>query len=94
MHGDAEVLIPPQASLRIEAETANGKIVNEFAENVELNGQSSRQLDITRGKDSRSEVKLQVTTGNIRIGENRAAIADSAGSQDLDPASKIVSSGH
>jgi DUF4097 and DUF4098 domain-containing protein YvlB len=94
MHGDAIVLIPRQASLRVEAETGHGKIVNEFAETVELNGQCSRRVEIVRGREAPSEVKLQVVTGDIRIGENKTAVVDSSVSQRLDPESKNVSSGH
>lgn len=93
MHGDATVLIPREASLRVQAETGVGKIINEFAETVELNGQTTRRLNLARGSEAPSEIKLLVTAGDIRIGENKSATANASGSATLHPASKVVSSG-
>jgi hypothetical protein len=36
---------------------------------VNLNGRATSRVDISTGKDVRSEIKLRVTTGDIKIAE-------------------------
>jgi DUF4097 and DUF4098 domain-containing protein YvlB len=74
-HGSARVSIPRAASFRARAQTAKGQIVNDFADMVEVNGQSLRKIDISVGSNARSELAVRVTTGDIRI----AAVGSGSG---------------
>jgi DUF4097 and DUF4098 domain-containing protein YvlB len=75
-HGSARVSIPRAASFRARAQTAKGKITNDFADMVEVNGQSLRKIDLSYGSNARSELTVRVTTGDIRI----AAVGSGPGS--------------
>jgi DUF4097 and DUF4098 domain-containing protein YvlB len=66
-NGNARIFIPRGASLRVRAQTATGKIANEFADMVEVNGRSIRKVDISVSPNARSELNVRVTTGDIRI---------------------------
>jgi len=66
-HGSARVSIPRDASFHARAQTATGKITNDFADMVEVNGQSLRKIDISVGPNARSELAVRVTTGDISI---------------------------
>jgi DUF4097 and DUF4098 domain-containing protein YvlB len=69
-NGKAGVFIGPGASFHIQAETMAGKIINELGDIVNLNGQSTRRVDISTGNDAvRHDIKLRVTTGNIKIAD-------------------------
>jgi DUF4097 and DUF4098 domain-containing protein YvlB len=86
-HGNARVSIPRETSFRARAETAKGKIANDFADMVQVNSRSVRKIDVTVGSNPRSELALRVTTGDISIvaikaiPETPASTASSAGSQ-------------
>lgn len=86
-HGSARVSIPRDASFHVRAQTATGKIANDFAEMVEVNGQSVRKIDVSVGPDARSQLAVRVTTGDIRIAavgshpETGPKTASSAGSE-------------
>jgi DUF4097 and DUF4098 domain-containing protein YvlB len=66
-HGSARVSIPHDASFHARAQTAKGKIANDFADIVEVNGRSLQKIDISVGPDARSELAVRVTTGDINI---------------------------
>jgi hypothetical protein len=66
-HGNARVSIPRAASFHARAQTAKGKITNDFADMVEVNSRSIRKIDVTAGSNARSELAVRVTTGDIRI---------------------------
>ena len=69
-NGNAGVFIGHGASFRIQAETMAGKIINQLGDMVNLNGQSTRKVDISTGNDAvRHDIKLRVTTGDIKIAE-------------------------
>ena len=69
-NGNARVFIQRGASFRIQAETMTGRIVNELGDMVNLNGQATRRVDISTGKGVVGhEIKLRVTTGDIKIAE-------------------------
>ena len=68
-NGNAGVFIGRGASFRIQAETMTGKIINELADMVNLNGRPTRKVDISTGKGVSQEIKLRVTTGDIKIAE-------------------------
>jgi DUF4097 and DUF4098 domain-containing protein YvlB len=86
-HGSARVSIPRDASFHVRAQTAMGKIANDFAEMVEVNGQSVRKIDVSVGPAARSQLAVRVTTGDIRIAAVRSdpetgpQTASSAGSE-------------
>jgi hypothetical protein len=67
LNGDAHISIVRGASLRVRAETLNGKIINDIAPTVELNGQPSRKVDIPLGAGRRCELTARVTSGDITI---------------------------
>ena len=64
--GNARVSIPRDASFHVQAQTANGKISNDF-DMVQVNGPSVRKIDVSVGPDARSELAVRVTTGDISI---------------------------
>lgn len=68
-NGNARVFIQRGASFRIQAETMTGRIVNELGDMVNLNGRATRKIDISTGKDVRHEIKLRVTTGDVKIAQ-------------------------
>lgn len=67
LNGDAHISIVRGAALRVRAETLNGKIINNIAPTVELNGQSSRKVDIPLGAGRRCDLTARVTSGDITI---------------------------
>jgi DUF4097 and DUF4098 domain-containing protein YvlB len=68
-NGNARVFIGRGASFRIRAETMMGQIINGLGDMVNLNGRAARKIDISTGKDARHDIKLRVTTGDIKIAE-------------------------
>ncbi len=68
-NGNARILVPRDGSFHVRAETSVGKIINGFGTTVELNGQTSRKVNLSLGKGVRSEINLRVTTGDITIAE-------------------------
>jgi DUF4097 and DUF4098 domain-containing protein YvlB len=67
IHGNFRLSLPRDAPFHIKAETSNGKLVNDFADMVELSGRGSGKIDISRGREPRSEIKIRVITGDIKI---------------------------
>src|SRR5215216_2278844 len=67
LNGDAHISVARGASLRVRAETVNGKITNNIAPAVELNGQPSRKVDIPLGSGRRCDLTVRVTSGDITI---------------------------
>lgn len=67
LNGNARLSIARGASFRVRGETLNGKITNEFAGTVELNGRPSRKIDISVGTGARSDITMRVTKGDIMI---------------------------
>jgi DUF4097 and DUF4098 domain-containing protein YvlB len=86
-HGSALVSLPRNASFHALAQTATGKILNAFSEMVEVNGQSTRKVDMSVGPNANSELAVRVTTGDINIAaiasdqEPHLQAASSAGSE-------------
>jgi hypothetical protein len=67
LNGNARLSIARSAALRVHAETLTGKITNSLDTTVELNGQSSRKIDLSLGTGRRSDVTVRVTSGDITI---------------------------
>ena len=67
LNGNARLSIARGAALRVHCETVNGKITNNLDTTVELNGQSSRKIDLSLGTGRRSDVTVRVTSGDITI---------------------------
>jgi DUF4097 and DUF4098 domain-containing protein YvlB len=65
--GNARISIPRAASFHARAETESGKISNDFADMVQLNGGSLRKIDLSVGPNARAEFAVRVTTGDISI---------------------------
>jgi DUF4097 and DUF4098 domain-containing protein YvlB len=76
--GNARIVIPRAGSFHVRAETVTGKITNDFAEAVEVNGHTLRKIDMSFGKEAHSEIKLRVTTGDIRIAESKPGIRNTS----------------
>jgi hypothetical protein len=51
----------------VHCETVNGKITNNLDPMVELNEQSSRNIDLSLGTGRRSDLTMRVTSGDITI---------------------------
>jgi putative adhesin len=66
-NGNARIFVQDGASFRIRAETMTGKVTNHFGDIVDLNGRVTRKVDISTGKGTGPEIKLRVTTGDIKI---------------------------
>jgi DUF4097 and DUF4098 domain-containing protein YvlB len=67
VNGNARLSIARGASVRVRAETLNGKIVNNLADPVQLNSQSAHKIDISFGAGRRSDITLRVTSGDITL---------------------------
>lgn len=67
IHGNFRLSLPGDAPFHIKAETSNGKLVNDFADMVDLNGRGAGKIDISQGREARSEIKIRVITGDIKI---------------------------
>ncbi|HEY7001544.1 MAG TPA: DUF4097 family beta strand repeat-containing protein [Candidatus Udaeobacter sp.] len=68
--GNAGIFIGRGASFHIQAETTSGEITNELGDMVNLNGSAARKIDLSTGKGAvRHDIKLRVTTGNIKIAQ-------------------------
>jgi DUF4097 and DUF4098 domain-containing protein YvlB len=86
-HGSARVSIPRDASFHARAETRTGKLANDFADMVEVNGRSKQKIDMSVGPKARSQLTVRVTTGDISIAalgsdsETHLQTASSAGSE-------------
>ena len=79
-NGNAGVFIGRKASFHIQAETMTGKIINKLGDTVNLNGQTTRRVDISTGKGAvRHDIKLRATTGDIKIAEAGAEKGDNNG---------------
>jgi len=72
MHGNARVSVPRDAAFHVRAETAEGKIANDFTDIVQVNGRTTPKIDMVVGKDARSELTLRVSIGDIRIAAAKA----------------------
>jgi hypothetical protein len=67
LNGNARLFIARGASFRVRGETLNVKITNKFDETVELNGRTSRKIDMSVGAGARSDITMRVTSGDIVI---------------------------
>ena len=67
LNGNARLSIARGAALRVHCETVNGKITNNLDAMVELNGRSSRKIDLSLGTGRRSDLTVRVTSGDITI---------------------------
>jgi DUF4097 and DUF4098 domain-containing protein YvlB len=67
IYGNFRLSLPRDAPFHIKAETSNGKLINDFADMVELSGRGSGKIDISQGRVPRSEIKIRVITGDIKI---------------------------
>jgi hypothetical protein len=65
--GNARVTIPRSASFHVNAETANGKVINDFSETVELGGRAATKIDKLVGEGAHPEIRIRATNGDITI---------------------------
>ena len=77
-HGKARILLPREASIHVRAQTEKGTVSNDFTDMVQVNGGSTRKVDMSLGSGVRSRLTVRVTTGDISIA---AAGADPAPGQ-------------
>lgn len=66
-HGNARVSIPRGVSFHARAQTTKGKIANDFVDMVEVNGRSIQKIDMSVGRDARSQLAVRVTSGDISL---------------------------
>jgi hypothetical protein len=87
MHGNARISVPRSAAFHVRAETETGRIANDFTDMVNVNAKSVQKIDMSVGKNVRSQLSLRVTSGDIRIAavdaqsESQSVSAVSAGNQ-------------
>jgi hypothetical protein len=67
LNGNVRLSIARGAALRVHAETSNGKVTNNLDPMVELNGQSSRKVNMSLGAGRRCDVTVRITSGDITI---------------------------
>jgi hypothetical protein len=75
-HGKARVALRRDAAIHLRAQTARGTLSNEFADMVEVNGGSTRQVDLSLGSGALSQLTVRVTTGDIRIAALESEMAN------------------
>jgi DUF4097 and DUF4098 domain-containing protein YvlB len=68
-NGKASVTMPGEASFRLVAESPNGRIANDFAEQRQRNESVSRKTNMTAGEAPPADIRLRAENGNIRIVE-------------------------
>jgi len=66
-HGKAKILLPREAAIHVRAQTAEGTVSNDFADMVQVNGGTTRKVDLSLGSGARSQLAVRVTTGDITI---------------------------
>ena len=67
IHGNARVSLPRRASFHARAQTTSGKIVNDFADMVDVHSRTLQKIDVSVGRNVRSELAVRVTTGDISL---------------------------
>ncbi len=67
--GDARLFLATNAAAQIEAESGDGKILNQFASKDEAKEQVGR-VKIKIGSGDGAEFKLKTAHGNVRIARN------------------------
>jgi len=72
LHGTLTISVPRNAGFRIRAETTDGNITSAFAQTVDIKGGPLRKIDISSGAAPRSEIQLEVKSGNIIIADASA----------------------
>jgi hypothetical protein len=72
LHGTLTLSLPRSAAFHLRAETTKGTITSAFAQTVEVKGGALRKIDISSGQAPRSEIQLEVMTGNIIIADASA----------------------
>jgi DUF4097 and DUF4098 domain-containing protein YvlB len=66
-HGKAKILLASDSSIHVRAQTEKGTVFNEFADIVQVNGGSTRKVDLSLGTEVRSQLTVRVTTGDISL---------------------------
>lgn len=72
LHGTLTLSIPRTAPVHLTAQTPTGNIASAFAEMVEIKGRPARKIDVALGRAPRSEIHLQVLSGNIIVSDATA----------------------
>jgi len=80
LHGTLTFSTPRKASFHLRGETTYGNITSAFAQTVEVNGGPLRKIDVSSGQSARSEIQLQVLSGNIIIADGTADAQTGSGS--------------
>jgi hypothetical protein len=65
--GNVRATIPRGASFHVNAETANGKVISDFSETVELGGRTATKIDKLVGEGAHPEIRIRATNGDITI---------------------------
>jgi hypothetical protein len=66
-NGNLPVTMPGDASFHLVAESPNGNIRNDFAEQEQRNESASWKTDMTAGGAPNADIKLRAKNGNIQI---------------------------
>lgn len=69
VNGNASAFIPGDASFHLLATTATGSISNEFSEQQDRHGGPVQKVDAMVGAHPQAEIKIQATSGTIKIAE-------------------------
>ena len=72
LHGTLTVSLPRSGPFHIRATSVSGNITSAFAQDVQVAGGALRKIDISLGKSPRSEIQLNVRSGNIIIADETA----------------------
>jgi DUF4097 and DUF4098 domain-containing protein YvlB len=69
VNGHTHVFIPGDASFHVVAETEDGQIDNDFAEQAQRSGEDVSKIDLVVGSTPEADFRLRAKNGNIQIGE-------------------------
>jgi hypothetical protein len=69
VHGNARAFMPGEAAFHLAATTADGGIVNDFAEQPDRHREAPKKIDMLVNGGAEAEVKISATNGSIKITE-------------------------
>jgi hypothetical protein len=67
--GKASATMPGDASFHLVAESPNGRITNDFADQEQRNESTSQKTDMVAGETPNAEMKIRAHNGNIQVME-------------------------
>jgi hypothetical protein len=85
LSGTLTVSLPRKGSFHVRAATPTGNITSAFAQDVQVGGGALRKIDISLGQTPRSDIQLNVMSGNVIIADATADSRTAGQSQAANP---------